>query len=359
MKTVAGVAVAIVMFIVVLVIPLLGGGGAPPEEGVNGPGSDGGGALDAGGIPKKYVPLLKKASGAYCKEMSAPALAAQIKGESNWDPKAGSPAGAAGLAQFMPGTWAEWGKDANGNGTNSPLDPADAIDAQARFMCSLIGMMKAGVKSGRVKGQVLTLAWAAYNAGPGRVLSSGGVPPIAETQGYVVKLREFMEQYTARSGGTGGGDVKPGGKVMNPLQGQSYRLVSGFGPRSKPCATCSAMHKGQDMAISVGAPVRSACSGSVIHADPLGFATGLGKVVAVDCGGGLRMLYGHNSNVQVLSGAKVKAGAVIAASGNSGSSTGPHLHFEIQTGAKRGSHWYSGGTAIDPIPWMKKNGASL
>ena len=98
-------------------------------------------------------------------------LAAQLYAESDFNPFARSPAGAEGIAQFMPGT-------ARAYGLRDPFDADQAIDAQARLMRDLLD---------RFGGKV-ALALAAYNAGPGAVERYGGVPPYAETRGYVAKI---------------------------------------------------------------------------------------------------------------------------------------------------------------------------
>ena len=98
-------------------------------------------------------------------------LAAQLYAESGFNPFARSPAGARGIAQFMPGT-------ARAYGLTDPFDAAKAIDAQAHLMHDLLKQF-----GGRVP-----LALAAYNAGPGAVQRYGGVPPYAETRGYVSKI---------------------------------------------------------------------------------------------------------------------------------------------------------------------------
>lgn len=339
---------ALAPVLLLLALPLfllLGAGGGVQGTPVSPPG----GTLNPVGIPQKYVPMLQAAA-QHCTMVTAPALAGQDKQESGWNPNAGSPQGAQGLAQFTPATWATWGKDVNHNGRNSPFDPADAIDAQARFMCHLVAQAQAGVSSGQLHGNVLDLAWAGYNAGFGAVQQYGGVPPYPETQQYVVAVRRYMEQYQQQA------PVKGDGKFMNPLQGQHYVLTSGFGPRPSPCAGCSSWHFGQDMAVPVGTPIKAACSGRVIAAAyPLG---GMGMATVIYCGGGVRTYYAHQSKQYVHAGQTVKIGQIIGLSGNTGNSSGPHLHFEIHHPAAAGGGWYA-GTPINPIPFMRKHGAPL
>jgi hypothetical protein len=98
-------------------------------------------------------------------------LAAQLYAESGFNPFARSPAGAEGIAQFMPGT-------ADAYGLDNPFDPVVAIDAQAHLMSDLLKQF-----DGKV-----ALALAGYNAGAGAVQRYGGIPPYAETRAYVTKV---------------------------------------------------------------------------------------------------------------------------------------------------------------------------
>jgi len=98
-------------------------------------------------------------------------LAAQLYAESGFNPFARSPAGAEGIAQFMPGT-------ARSLGLDNPFDPVAAIDAQAHLMSDLLKRF-----GGRV-----ALALAGYNAGAGAVERYSGVPPFAETRAYVARI---------------------------------------------------------------------------------------------------------------------------------------------------------------------------
>jgi hypothetical protein len=109
----------------------------------------------------------------------------------------------------MPGTWTQWGKDADGNGVASPFDPADAISAQGRFMCFLAADMKTASDAGKVHGGLIDLVLASYNAGPAAVIKYGGIPPYEETQGYVRRINGLVAKYTAATApaSSGGGPV--------------------------------------------------------------------------------------------------------------------------------------------------------
>jgi soluble lytic murein transglycosylase-like protein len=102
-----------------------------------------------------------------------------IRAESNFNPKAGSHAGAQGLTQLMPGT-------ARGLGVTDPFDPVQSINGGAKYLRQQLD---------RFGGDV-TKALAAYNAGPGAVQRYGGVPPYAETQNYVKRVQAYAAEYS-------------------------------------------------------------------------------------------------------------------------------------------------------------------
>ncbi len=141
-------------------------------------------------VPDAYRNLITTAAG-HCTPISAPLLAAQIDAESHWNPHAVSPQGAQGLAQFTPDTWTRFGQDTDGNGHASPFDPADAIDAQARYLCHLADDLA------DLPGNPLDNTLAAYNAGPGPVRAYAGIPPFPETQAYVRRVNHLIPHYQA------------------------------------------------------------------------------------------------------------------------------------------------------------------
>jgi hypothetical protein len=143
--------------------------------GVTGGGGDGT-LAGTGGLPSfvpaRYrAPLLRAAAHW---NVSAPLLAGQLMAESNFDPNAGSPAGAQGIAQFMPSTAAAYG-------LRDPYDPEEAIEAQAHLMSDLL--RRFGDPS---------LALAAYNAGPAPVEACDCVPDYPETQAYVSRILALL-----------------------------------------------------------------------------------------------------------------------------------------------------------------------
>ena len=110
-------------------------------------------------------------------------------------------------------------------------------------------------------------------------------------------------------------------------------VTSGFGLR------WGRMHEGIDIAVAEGTPVRAAGAGTVIYA---GWMGGYGNLVVVDHGNGLSTAYAHNSSLGVGVGQSVTAGQVVSYSGNTGNSTGPHVHFEVRVN----------GSAVDPLGYL-------
>jgi soluble lytic murein transglycosylase-like protein len=144
-------------------------------------------------VPKEYRKDIRQAA-KECPELTPKLLAAQIDQESGFDPKAVSPAGAEGIAQFVPDTWAVWGRDLDGDGIASAFDPQEAIAAQARLMCFLI--YEAQISG--IKGDPVDLALAGYNAGWGQVVRYDGIPPFRETEAYVKRIRDRQPGYLFR-----------------------------------------------------------------------------------------------------------------------------------------------------------------
>lgn len=104
-------------------------------------------------------------------------------------------------------------------------------------------------------------------------------------------------------------------------------LTSLFGMRKSPFTGQRKMHEGIDIAARTGTPVYATADGIVTRAET---AAGYGKLVVIDHGYGFHTYYGHNSKLFVKPGQRVKRGDKIAAVGNTGSSTGSHVHYEVR-----------------------------
>lgn len=147
---------------------------------------------------------------------------------------------------------------------------------------------------------------------------------------------------TLSAGKTSAGTTSASGFVC-PIAGCGGRFTSGFGARSSPGGIGSTNHKGDDFATPIGTPLRAVHSGTVVA---VGWYGGFGMRVEIDLGGGTSVIYGHMSAFSATVGEQVSPGEVIGYSGNTGNSTGPHLHFEV----------HIGGVAIDPAPWLRARG---
>lgn len=105
----------------------------------------------------------------------------------------------------------------------------------------------------------------------------------------------------------------------------NFRFTSGFGPR------WGRMHKGTDFAGPIGTPIHTTADGVVTHA---GWSSGYGRLIKIRHEFGIETRYAHLNSMDVTVGQRVSRGERIGAMGNSGRSTGPHLHYEIHVGGK-------------------------
>ncbi|OBZ07863.1 hypothetical protein A8L34_24845 [Bacillus sp. FJAT-27264] len=133
-----------------------------------------------------------------------------------------------------------------------------------------------------------------------------------------------------------GGD----GPLLRPVG--AARISSPYGYRTHPVTgEVGKLHTGTDFAVSQGTSIHAADSGTVLVAE---WWNGYGNCVIIDHGGGMWTLYGHirNGGIKVKAGDHVSRGQVIAESGSTGRSTGPHLHFEVRIDGK----------PVNPMPYL-------
>jgi len=150
---------------------------------------------------------------------------------------------------------------------------------------------------------------------------SGGseVPPLASSKPAL----------SARGKGAGA-ERETEGDLTWPLRGVLYAR---FGRRGRE------VHDGIDLAAPVGTPVKTAGPGRVVYA---GEQKGYGLIAIIEHPNGLTTLYAHNHELRVKTGQQVRAGQQIASVGESGRTTGPHLHFEVRRD----------GVPVDPLPHL-------
>lgn len=138
-----------------------------------------------------------------------------------------------------------------------------------------------------------------------------------------------------------GGVALPAGPMPSPsaaglIWPVEGTVTSGFGYR------WGRMHEGIDISVPEGTPIRAAADGTVILMQSEFESGGYGNYTCIDHGGGLSTCYAHQSSFATSVGAQVSQGDVIGLSGNTGNSTGPHLHFEVRIN----------GVATDPLGYL-------
>jgi murein DD-endopeptidase MepM/ murein hydrolase activator NlpD len=151
-----------------------------------------------------------------------------------------------------------------------------------------------------------------------------------QSASLAAQIRSAQSAAAAAAPTTGSTSAPSSSGFIWPVSGV---LTSGFGYR------WGRLHEGIDIAVPSGTAVHAAASGTVIVA---GWVGGYGNLVVIDHGNGLATAYGHNTSLAVGVGQGVAQGQVIAYSGSTGHSTGPHVHFEVRVN----------GSAVDPLGYL-------
>jgi len=249
-------------------------------------------------------------------------IAAIIQQESGFNPKAVSSAGARGLMQLMPGT-------ASGLGVTNSFDPYQNIMGGTKYISQQL----------KAFGNDLSKALAAYNAGPGNVRKYGGIPPFKETQNYVNKVLGNFNKLAGSASNIATTFSSASQSVVD-YYNSNFRTTSKFGQQE---SFRSSAHKGLDLANGKqGDPVKSLRAGKVITA---AYSKTAGYWVVVQQDDGTVAKYMHlQKGLNVKAGQTVSSGQTLGKVGNTGRSTGAHLHLQIE----------QNGKAIDPQAYMNQ-----
>ncbi len=125
-----------------------------------------------------------------------------------------------------------------------------------------------------------------------------------------------------------------------PISRGTDRLISGYGMRIHPIYKTMRMHAGVDFTAPPGTPIYATGNGEVVRVERNNY--GYGRMVVIDHGYGYQTLYAHMSEFNVRRGQKVQRGEIIGKVGNTGTSTAPHLHYEI----------HRNGRAVNPVHYF-------
>ncbi len=194
--------------------------------------------------------------------------------------------------------------------------------------------------AGAVSGAVSSIA----NSSPVKAVTEG----VSSVAGSVIDAgKSALDTVTDFfTGGPKGDSASGTSGLVTHFPMKSKSLSSAFGMRFHPEHKKMMMHNGVDIGASIGSPVFAAKSGTVKYATWVG---GYGNAIQLDHGNGVTTLYGHLDKYGVKAGQKVQGGQKIAESGNTGVSSGPHLHFEI---AKN-------GVRDNPVKHLKFTGKTV
>ena len=182
------------------------------------------------------------------------------------------------------------------------------------------------------------LAWSQRELATTRRDKEGALAGVQESRQEFVQQADALAQESAslaeklraaQAGSSSTGTPSAGGLIW-PLNGP---ITSSFGPR------WGRMHEGIDISVGTGTSVVAAASGTVLVA---GWSGGYGVLIVIDHGNGLATAYAHNSSATVSPGQSVTQGQLVAYSGNTGHSTGPHLHFEVRVN----------GSPVNPLGYL-------
>ncbi|MEU1118653.1 MULTISPECIES: M23 family metallopeptidase [unclassified Streptomyces] len=215
---------------------------------------------------------------------------------------------------------------------------------RSSFLGTRVAVLALGVGASAVLGGGVSVA-------AGDAKSGGALPGVTVNS---VKAQADAQAKKAETQAKKAADVKKAAAAkaaawVDPVS--NYTLSAKFGLGGN---MWSSKHSGQDFAVPVGTPVASVHGGTVVKAGPVGAGDGpaYGNAIVIKHSNGTFSQYAHLSRIDVRVGQTVGTGQHIAQSGNTGNSSGPHLHFEIRTNPNYGS-------AVDPVAFLHSVGVKV
>jgi Rod binding domain-containing protein len=229
--------------------------------------------------------------------------------------------------------------------SSGAVDPSKVKELATQFEAMLLSQMLKGLQTSMMDGAESTDG---FKAGPlgdvmtqelGLALSrAGGFGLGSMLTGAMSRMPGIASPHVETSAAEATDATAVPAYTVPAYTVPAPRVSSAFGWRDDPIDGGARFHKGIDLPMPAGSEVRVPADGRVVS---VGDQPGYGLTVVVDHGNGLESRYAHLSSADIRPGDPVRAGGLIARSGNTGRSTGPHLHFEVTVN----------GQAIDPSGW--------
>ncbi|MFE2846316.1 M23 family metallopeptidase [Streptomyces scopuliridis] len=218
------------------------------------------------------------------------------------------------------------------------------------------GVLAAGLGVSLAAGTGAAFAATGGDAATGATATTSGVSAVAHQAAVQAKPASKADDVKAKQAkaakdakAKAAANAKKAVSWTDPVK--RYTLSAGFGLGGSRWAH---KHSGQDFAVPVGTPVHAVHGGTVVKAGPNGAGDGpaYGNAIVIKHKNGTYSQYAHLSQVKVYVGQKVTTDKLIGLSGNTGNSSGPHLHFEIRTTPNYGS-------AVNPVPFLRSVGVKV
>ncbi len=194
--------------------------------------------------------------------------------------------------------------------------------------------LAAGFRDALLRNELLAAIATLWDGDPGEAVSSA-LEEENENADSLTQSSSTEQQTSALAGTDGdGGRLPPAGTMAVPLRVSQPahpplsegKLTSGYGFRPNPTGEGEQFHRGVDVAAPLGTPIAAMFTGRIVQ---VGESASLGHYVRLEHGAGVTVVYGHCSAIAATEGAMVRSGETVAFVGDSGDTTGPHVHIQV------------------------------